>query len=116
MDLGSLSTVGTSLLSGAVSSVLTSWLQHRYWKKQRAQQRQEEREFWKIQRGDEQRLNAITKYNQLMNAYIAACVTQVGTAPPIDEWLRDINAAGGVIRSLFSKSAYEAAKKIPRGS
>ncbi len=100
----------TGLVAGFGSAILTTWLQHHFWKIQR----EEERRFWKLQRRDEICLEAIREYNRLTNAYVAACLSQTGPRPPEGEWLRDLNTTAATIRVLFSDGAYRAAMDINR--
>jgi hypothetical protein len=100
----------TGLVSGIGSSILTSWLQHRYWRRQHREQRQEERRSWKLQRADEVRLAAIGEFNRVVHVFLAARIT--GTGDLGAEWLRDLNICASTIHALFSKTTYEAAKRI----
>jgi hypothetical protein len=104
---GLISGVGSSL----VTSLITSRLQHHFWQKRH----RAERVFWKVQRADEIRLEAVKAFNRLTNEYVAACVSQTATPPPIDEWLRDLNIAASTIKNFFSDEAYRAAKKAMDG-
>src|SRR5262247_1589024 len=93
----------SGLVSGVGSSILTSKLQHHFWKKQHIDQSRTEKAFWKLQRADELRLEAAKAFNHAMHAYLACCVTQADTTKfQMDGWLRDLNVAAGVIRTLFS--------------
>jgi hypothetical protein len=85
------------LASTLLTIFLTPWLRHHFWKRQRA---------------DELRLAAISEYNRLTNAYVAACISQTGPQPPVEDWLRDLNTTAATIRVLFSESAFRAAKEI----
>lgn len=98
----------TGLVTGIGSALLTNWLQHHFWKLQRA----EEHRFWKGERGDELRLRTIGDFNQLTNAYVAACLAGAWPERSVEDWLRDLNTTGATLRVLFSESAYQAAKAI----
>jgi hypothetical protein len=98
----------TGIVAGLGSAVLTTRLQHHFWKLQR----EDERRFWKLQRADELRLEAIKEYNRLTTAYVAACLAQTNPGRSVEEWLRDINTAGATIRVLFSADAYQPTRAV----